>query len=168
MPKLSKVLVSLVLICALTLSGCASLFPGEVESDILTFDDLTVALPVYYEDMSIYDDTIPVSGFFVYGYSEIMITGLRDDKSLFEEVPTLDEYANTLIANSEVDATVELIDGITTFTYYQLNDSQSYTCFAAVFEGTDSFWMITCSCQTMNFKYVQEKFIEIFKTVQVA
>ena len=168
MSKLSKVITALILICALTLSGCASLLPDLVEAEPLTFDDLTVSMPVYFEDMSVYDDTIPTSGFFIYGYSEIVLTGLRDDKTLFEEIPTLEEYAKTLIANSEVEAQVETVDGLTTFTYYQLQGSQSYTCFAAVFEGTDSFWVVTCSCQTMNFKYAQENFIEIFKSIQVA
>ena len=164
----SKALVCLVLIFALTLSGCASLIPDNMDAQVLTFDDLTISMPVYFEDMSVYDDAIPTSGFFIYSYSEIILTGLRDDKTLFDEVPTLEEYAKQLIANSEVEAEVQVIDGLTTFTYYQLKNNQSYTCFAAVFEGTDSFWLVTGSCQTMNFKYAQEKFIDIFSSIQVA
>ena len=106
--------------------------------------------------------------FFAYGYSEIIITGLRDDKSLFEEVPTLEEYCNTVIENSDVACEIEVIDGLTTFTYYQLNGDKSYTCIAAVYEGTESFWLITATCQTMNYKYAKDKFIEIFKSAQVA
>ena len=168
MSKLSRVIVSLVLICALTLCGCSSILPAEMEDQVLTFDDLTISMPVYFEDLTQFDDSIPTTGFFVYGYSEIVLTGLRDDKSLFEEVPTLEEYGKTLIANSNVNSQIEIIDGLTTFTYYQLNNNQSHTCFVALFEGTDAFWMITGSCQTMNFKYAQEKFIEIFKSIQVA
>ena len=168
MSKLSKVITALFLVCALTLSGCASLIPDVAEAEPRTVQDLTVSIPVYFEDMSVYQASLPASGFFMYGYSEIVLTGLRDDKTLFEEVPTLEEYAKILISNSEVDAQVEIIDGLTTFTYFQLKNSQSYTCFAAVFEGTDSFWIVTGSCQTMNFKYAQEKFIEIFKSIQVA
>ena len=168
MSKLSKVITALFLVCALTLSGCASLIPDVAEAEPITVQDLTVSIPVYFEDMSVYQDSLPASGFFMYGYSEIVLTGLRDDKTQCEEVPTLEEYAKILISNSEVDAQVEIIDGLTTFTYFQLKNSQSYTCFAAVFEGTDSFWIVTGSCQTMNFKYAQEKFIEIFKSIQVA
>ena len=98
MSKLSKVITALFLVCALTLSGCASLIPDVAEAEPITVQDLTVSIPVYFEDMSVYQDSLPASGFFMYGYSEIVLTGLRDDKTLFEEVPTLEEYAKILKA----------------------------------------------------------------------
>ena len=167
MARSAKILVALVLCCSL-LSGCASLIPEDMADQVLTFDDLTISLPVYFEDMTDTGNPIPTEGFFVYGYSEIMITGLRDDKSLFETVPTLEEYGKTLIAQSDVTTELEVIDGLTTFTYYQLYNNESYTYTAFLFEGTDSFWMVQAGCKTMNFKYVQEKLFEICKTIRVA
>ena len=167
MSRSIKVIVALLLCCSL-LCGCSALLPDEIEYQVLTDSDLTITLPSYFENLSAYDDTVPTSGFFAYGYSEIIITGLRDDKSLFEEVPTLEEYCNTVIENSDVACEIEVIDGLTTFTYYQLNGDKSYTCIAAVYEGTESFWLITATCQTMNYKYAKDKFIEIFKSAQVA
>ena len=167
MSRSAKVIVALILCCSL-LCGCSALIPDEVEYQALTDTDLTITLPSYFENMSAYDDTVPTSGFFAYGYSEILITGLRDDKAQFEAVPTLEEYRDSLIKTSGIECEIESIDGLLTFTYYQLNGNQSYTCIAAVYEGTESFWLITATCQTMNFKYARDKFIEIFKTVQVA
>ena len=167
MARSAKVLVALILCCSL-LCGCSALIPDEVEYQSLTDTDLTITLPSYFENMSAYDDTVPTSGFFAYGYSEILITGLRDDKAQFEEVPTLAEYCNSLIENSGIECEIESMDGLLTFTYYQLNSDKSYTCIASVYEGTDAFWLITATCQTMNYKYAKDKFIEIFKTVQVA
>ena len=167
MAKSAKILVALVLCCSL-LTGCSSIFPDDVVDDVMTFDDLTISLPIYFDNMTIYDETNPVSGLFVYGYSEIIVTGLRDDKSQFEEIPTLEEYGKKLIENSEVNAEIEIIDGLVTFTYYQLNNNQSYTYFASLYEGTDSFWLVTACCQTMNFKHAKDKFLEIFHSVQVA
>ena len=103
-------------------------------------------------------------------YSEIMITGLRDDYSVFEEIPTLEEYANQLIAKNsdKITSEVEIIDGLTTFTYRQLESSDSYTCITAVFAGTESFWMVTACCKTVNFKSAKDKLVEILKTTVIA
>ena len=164
MGKFPKALVCLLLCCSL-LCGCTM----ELDPIVVNEMDLTMTLPGYFEDMT-ENATVDVEGFFAYQYSEIMITGLRDDYSVFEEIPTLEEYATQLIANSSemISSEVEIIDGLTTFTYRQLENSDSYTCIAAVFAGTESFWMVTACCKTVNFKSAKDKLVEILKTTVVA
>ena len=164
MGKFPKALVCLLLCCSL-LCGCSM----ELDPIVVNEMDLTITLPGYFEDMT-ENATTDVEGFFAYQYSEIMITGLRDDYSVFEEIPTLEEYANQLIAkNSEmISSEVEIIDGLTTFTYRQLENSDSYTCITAVFAGTEAFWMVTACCKTVNFKSAKDKLVEILKTTVVA
>ena len=165
MAKFSKVFICILLCCTL-LCSCSSI-PDDLDPIVVSNMDMTITLPGYFENM-IQGETAEVDGFFAYGYSEIMITGLRDTYELFETVPTLEEYANSLIENSDVSAEVEIIDGLTTFTYRQLSNSESYTYFAVVFAGSESFWMITASCTTMNFDTAKDKLLEIIKTTEVA
>ena len=164
MGKFPKALVCLLLCCSL-LCGCTM----ELDPIVVNEMDLTMTLPGYFEDMT-ENATVDVEGFFAYQYSEIMITGLRDDYSVFEEIPTLEEYATQLIANSSemISSEVEIIDGLTTFTYRQLENSDSYTCITAVFAGTEAFWMVTACCKTVNFKSAKDKLVEILKTAVVA
>ena len=167
MSKFPKIFLSL-LLCATLLCGC-SLIPDALDPIIVQEMDLTITLPGYFENMvdesALTDD---MEGFFVYAYTEISFSGLRDDYAVFDEVPTLEEYAKGLIEKSEYEAEVEIIDGLTTFTYRHLSNSESYTCLAAVFAGTDSFWMVTASCRTINFEASKDKLVEILKTTQVA
>ena len=164
MGKFPKALVCLLLCCSL-LCGCTM----ELDPIVVNEMDLTMTLPGYFEDMS-ENATVDVEGFFAYQYSEIMITGLRDDYSVFEEIPTLEEYATQLIANSSemISSEVEIIDGLTTFTYRQLENFDSHTCITAVFAGTEAFWMVTACCKTVNFKSAKDKLVEILKTTVVA
>ena len=166
MARSTKVLVVLILCCSL-LCGC-SMLPDALDPIVLTVDDLTITMPGYYENYVTELIETETGGYFVYGYSEITITGLRDSYEVFDQVPTLEGYASKLIQDNEITAEVEMVDGLTTFTYRQLQNSDSYTYITAVYAGTESFWLVTGSCQTMNFKYAQEKFIEIFSSIQVA
>ena len=115
MGKLPKIFLCLLLCCSL-LSGCS--FMSEPLAPIVINEmDLTMTLPGYFENMLNEEVmTDDMEGFFAYGFSEISISGLRDDYEVFDEVPTLEEYAKELIAKSEYTAEVEIIDGMTTFT----------------------------------------------------
>ena len=61
-----------------------------------------------------------------------------------------------------------MVDGLTTFTYRQLQNSDSYTYITAVYAGTESFWMVTAGCKTLNFDAIKDKLVDILKTVVVA
>ena len=168
MGKFPKILIAL-LLCASLLCGC-SLMPDMLPPIEVKAGDLTMTLPGYFENM-VGDDMADQAGnFFLYQYSEIMITGLRDDYSVFEEVPTLEEYAQGLITMSsgQISSQVEIIDGMVTFTYRQLENSESYTYITAVFAGTEAFWMVTAGCKTVNFDLAKDKLVEIMKTAKVA
>ncbi len=162
----AKILICLVLCCSL-LGGC-SMIPAELDPIVLTVDDLTITMPGYFENLITEQVETEMGGFFLYGYSEIVLTGLRDTYEIFENgIPTLEEYANSLIQDNEVTSEVEIIDGLTTFTYRQLSKSDSYTYMTAVFAGSEAFWMVTIGCKTLNFDSARDKFIEILKTVVV-
>ena len=167
MGKFPKILVCLLLCCSL-LCGCSTI-SLELDPIVVNEMDLTMSIPGYFEDMTA-NAAVDIEGFFAYQYSEIVINGLRDDYSVFEEVPTLEEYANQLIANNsgQIIAEVEIIDGMTTFTYRQLEGTDSYTYITAVFAGTEAFWMVTACCKTINFKSSKDKLVEILKTTVVA
>ena len=166
MARSTKVLVVLILCCSL-LCGC-SMLPDALDPIVLTVDDLTITMPGYYENYVTELIDTETGGYFVYGYSEITITGLRDSYEVFDQVPTLEGYANKLIQDNEITAEVEMVDGLTTFTYRQLQNSDSYTYSTAVYAGTDAFWMVTAGCKTLNFDAIKDKLVDILKTVVVA
>ena len=95
MARSTKVLVVLILCCSL-LCGC-SMLPDALDPIVLTVDDLTITMPGYYENYVTELIETETGGYFVYGYSEITITGLRDSYEVFDQVPTLEGYANKLI-----------------------------------------------------------------------
>ena len=177
MPKFPKVLVCLLLACTL-LCGC-SLIPTELEDIEVNVDELTIYLPGYFKNYV----TEPVDGFFMYGYDEVTVGGFREDYSFFEEIPSLEDYANKMIADNELEGQVEIIDGIVTFTFPKLvNDRESYTYLTAVFAGkrdarlgrehavfagTDAFWTIQAGVRTLNFDTAKQMLMDIIKTAIV-
>lgn len=165
MRNFPKALVALLLCCCM-LCGC-SLIPDNLEPIVLTVEDLTITMPGYYENLVSSKNANLVEGFFLYGFSEIMVTGIREAYDLFEEVPTLEAYANKLITDNELNTQIEVIDGLTTFTYRQLDNGESYTYITAVFAGTDAFWMVHAGCTTLNFEVAKEKLMDILKTIEV-
>lgn len=166
MSKFPRILVCLLLCCTI-FCGCSAM-PDSLEPIVVNEMDLTISLPGYFENMVQNETAAQIEGFFMYGYNEIIITGVRDKYELFDTVPTLEEYANGLIENSQVLSQVEIVDGLTTFTYRQLDNMESYTYISAVFAGTDAFWMVSAGCKTINFDSARDKFVEILKTTQVA
>ena len=167
MRKFPQILLALLLVCSL-LCGCSSL--QAIQKDqTLTFQDLSITLPSYFDDMTDPNSGVTIDGFFMYGYQEIMISGIREDYSLFEEVPSLEEYGKLLIENNSLNSQLEVIDGLTTFTFSQLvNDSESYTYITSIYAGTDAFWMVQAGCRTMNMSSTRDKLIDFLKTVVVA
>ena len=162
MPKFPKLLVCLLLSCAL-LCGC-SLIPGELEDIEVNVDELTIYLPGYFKNYV----TEPVDGFFMYGYDEVTVGGFREDYSFFEEIPSLEDYAAKMIADNQLDSQVEIIDGIVTFSFPKLvNDNDSYTYLTAIFAGTDAFWTIQAGVRTLNYEVAKQMLMDIIKTVTV-
>ena len=159
MPKFSRILICFLLIGSL-LCGCNIQLPDIV----VDAGDLTISLPGYFDNYMEEE----VEGFFMYGYDELTIGGFRDDFSNYETIPTAEEYAAMIIADSEVEATMENIEGLVAFTFPKLvNDKDSYTYLTVVFVGSEAFWTIQAGLRTLNYNVTRDRLIEIIKTTVV-
>lgn len=163
MNRSAKILVVLLLICAL-LCGCSKA-DTLTEDQTLTFMDLSITLPGYFEDQT--NAAYATDGTFMYGIYEISVTGVREAYELFDEVPDLEEYGNMLIQGNNLDTALQQEDGLTTFTFTVLDGETSYTYLAAIYEGTDAFWLVQTSCKTQNFDQSRESFLTYLKSVTV-
>ena len=164
MSRFTKILVCLLLVCC-CLCGCTKI-NTMTEDQTLTFMDLSITLPGYFENRLHSDYTDKDT--FMYGTYEINITGVRESKTLFDQVPELEEYGNLLIANNNLSSTLQQEEGLTTFTFSMLEGKTSFTYLAAVYEGSDSFWLVHISCKTENFDTSRDTFLTYLKSVTVS
>ena len=164
MSRFTKILVCVILVVG-CLCGCSKI-DTLTEDQTLTFMDLSITLPGYFEDRLHSDYTAKDT--FMYGVYEITVTGVREDKTLFDQVPTLEEYGNLLISGNNLSATLQQEDGLTTFTFSLMDGKNSFTHLAAIYEGTGAFWLVQFSCRTENFDDSRESFLTYLKSVTVS
>ena len=154
-----------VLLVVCCLCGCSKI-DTLTEDQTLTFMDLSITLPGYFENRLHSDYTAKDT--FMYGVYEITVTGVREGKALFDQVPTLEEYGNLLISGNQLSSTLQQEEGLTTFTFSLMDGKTSYTHLAAIYEGSDSFWLVQISCKTENFEDSRESFLTYLKSVTVS
>ena len=164
MHRTAKLLVCLLLICCV-LCGCSKI-DTMAEDQTLTFMDLTITLPGYFGDRT--NPDYATDGTFLYGIYEITVAGVREDYALFDEVPELEEYGNLLIQGNSLTCELEQTDGLTTFTFSVDDGGSSYTYLAAVYAGTEAFWLVQAGCKTQNFQDSRETFLGYLKSVAVS
>lgn len=155
---------------ALVLSALCILFCGCGVSDkTVTVDKLSVTLPGNYADYS--NESFSANYTFTYGYQDIAVMGLKEDFSLFREYgldPTLEEYLNLVISANGITQPATEDNGLYTFSFSSDVDGVMYSYLAAVYEGSDAFWLVQAGCQSQNFGDNQELFRQILHSVTVS
>ena len=158
----TKIIVLLMALCLL-FCGCA------VEDQTVTADDLTITLPGNYKD---YGDEDFAAGYtLVYGHNDAVVMALKEEFTLFEEYGltlTLQEYADLVLEANDITDGAQEVNGILTFTFTNDSDGESHSYQAAVFEGSDAFWLIQAGCLTENFEKYQETFLNILTSVKIS
>ena len=104
----------------------------------------------------------------MYGVYEITITGIREGFELFDKVPKLEEYGNLIISNNSLSSALQQEDNLTTFTYSKIEGKTSYTYLAAIYEGSEAFWLVQAGCKTENFEDTRESLMTYLKSVKVS
>ena len=164
MNRIAKILVCALLVCC-CLGGCAKI-DTLTEDRTLTFHDLTITLPGYFENQL--SSSYTGQDTFMYGVYEISVTGVREEFALFDEIPSLEEYGNKLISTNNLNTFLEQEEGLTTFTYSYMDGTTSYTYLAAVYEGSQAFWLVQASCKTENFDSTRDALFTYLKSVTVS
>ena len=159
-----KILICVVLVF-FCLCGCTKI-DTMTEDQTHTFTDLSITLPGYFENRLHSDYTARDT--FMYGVYEITITGIREGFELFDEVPKLEEYGNLIISNNSLSSALQQEENLTTFTYSKLEGTTSYTYLAAIYEGSEAFWLVQAGCKTENFEDTRESLMTYLKSVTVS
>ncbi|MBB5265851.1 hypothetical protein HNP82_003002 [Catenibacillus scindens] len=146
-------------------SGCSA---SAKEFD--TGVGMTMTLPGSFKEQ----DASQANGATAYYLSNTAgVVALKEDFSTLENAGlsadmTLDEYGQTVIDANSLSVQLQEADGIKYFVYENSVDSQDFTYYATVFEGSDAFWLIQFFCETKNYDQLQSDFLEWAKTVKVS
>ena len=152
MKKPFALLLALVL-CIGLISGCGAKKLSH------SHDGLILRLPEDYLDLS--DETYAQEWDFMYGLAPITLSGLQDEKSLFDT--DLQGYGQLILKSNDLSSTLTEKDGIPTFTY----ESGSYTYVVTLWETKDAYWTVQAYCPTADFQEVKDSMWDILADIKV-
>ena len=159
MKKHFVLLLALVL-CIGLLSGCGA----KETSAPHAFEDLTIRLPLEFLDLS---DASYAAGYdFVYGMEQVTVSGLRDEKVLFESHSmdlTLELYGQLVMELNGLNRELTQKDGIWHFTY----EAGGYTYVVSLWETKDAFWTVQAYCPTESYGKACDQMWQILKSITV-
>lgn len=102
-----------------------------------------------------------------------IVSVIKEEFYLFEQLGyvienlTLDDYAELVIENNHLNASIEKRDGLVSFTFQKQANGKDFSYFAVVFKSSDAFWLFQFGCETKNFDTSLSQFIKWAKTVIV-
>lgn len=137
--------VFLLLLTAALLWGCSSA-PKEQE---VVCNELTLTLPASFTDFS--QDGYAEGLAFNYADVDMGICGSFEEKTYLEQyIPdiTAEKYTQLFLQTNNMDAIVDIKDGIPCFTY----SVSGYTYLCGVFESDAGFWVIQAYCPAEDYE----------------
>lgn len=145
--KTVQVFTALLLVFSL-LCGCAALQPEQN----ITCGELTMTLPGSFADWS--EDAAAEGLAFNYASDAVGVCGTFEDKTYLQSyIPGLDAqgYAELFVESNGLNSTVDVVDGIPSFTYTTAGSpSLRYLC--GVFESGENFWVVQAYCASVDFE----------------
>ena len=104
-----------------------------------------------------------------YDSQDVAIFALKEEFTMFEnaESISLADYAQAVIDNNSLDATVCTADERTFFEYQAHTNGKDYSYYSVVFKGTDAFWLIQFACETDAYAKLYSSFTNWAGTVTV-
>ena len=152
------VLLLALVLCITLLSGCSAKETTAPHSH----QDLTLRLPLAFLDLSTREYAAQYD--FLYGLDPIIVSGLRDEKSLFDGSDLdLQTYGKLVLAVNGLDCALTETDGIRYFTY----ETGGYTYVVTLWETTEAFWTVQAYCPTENYSRVSDQMWEILCSITV-
>lgn len=156
--------ISIVLVLLLMVS----LFAGCSTPDVVaTADGFTMSIPGHYTNVLENQQVEGVS--MAYSFMDISILVIKEDYSLFEggRPETTEAYAELVKEANNLPGPIEEVEGITTFRFTTEDDGVRHTSVAAVYMGTDAYYLLQMGCEENHFAVNQETFNKIITSVVV-
>ncbi|MEA4890220.1 MAG: hypothetical protein VB070_12230 [Clostridiaceae bacterium] len=105
--------------------------------------------------------------------SQYIVVSMKEETQLLEQNDvaadiSLREYAECIIANNELDTTIEGIESQPYFIYSQHLNGKDISYLAVMFKGSDAYWVVTFACETQYFASSREQFMKWADTVKIS
>lgn len=107
-----------------------------------------------------------------YESPKVIVTCLKEEFTQFEALGvssddiTLDDYAELVIENNQMDLDATKEDGLTYFTYEKTVSGKDFSYMACVYKSSDAFWLIQFACEQKNFDSMKEQMKSWAQTVK--
>jgi len=148
----------------LLLAGCAKILPEQT----IVCDELSITLPGNFLDMS--DEEFAQEFEMVYGITNLAVCVIKEPVadliSIFPDM-NAEEYAQLAVDTYGLDATVEVIDGIPSFTYEAQASEMEFTYLVGIFKSETNFWMVQCYCNRAEYAQKQSQMWEYITSVKI-
>ena len=148
----------------LLLGGCAKILPEQT----IVCDELSITLPGHFLDMS--DEDFAQEFEMVYGITNLAVCVLKEpvaDLIAFFPDMSAEEYAQLAVDTYGLDATVEVIDGIPSFTYEAQAGEKEFAYLVGVFKSETNYWMVQCYCNSADYAQKQSQMWEYITSVNI-
>lgn len=171
--KINKVSIIVAVLVFVVVFGVRALSNGTISALLpartqdFSKAGLTITLTQDFHEKDVVSQTA------TYASSKYVVMTLKEEFTALEKSNistdiTLKEYAQDLITNNSVDATVEGNESRPYFIYSKQINGKDYTYLATVYKGSDAFWVVTYACESKNFTSSQDQFMKWADTVKVS
>lgn len=165
MKKLTSLLLTLCLVLGLTGCGSKERAVEEAEQEkLVKKTGFSITLPSNVEDTSANETAEAMP--FILTVDDIVITAWEEYKTTYGYEMTAEEYANVLIDTNKFDSTVEIKEGIPTFTFQQDAEKMTYLCITQVTDS--SYWYINAACNSKDFQKQQDTMWKYLRSVKTS
>lgn len=127
---------------------------------VFTADDMSITLTNdFYEKSQVNYKTTYIS-------EEIVIYVIKEDFSFFEDPNiSLEEYADIIIYNNEIDSEVKQRDGLTCFTSIWPGQGNPLKNLGVVYRGDNAFWFFQFVCFEDEYDLYEDTIIDFAKSI---
>ncbi|MBQ2324778.1 MAG: hypothetical protein II377_00870 [Clostridia bacterium] len=166
MKKALSLLFVLLMVFSLTACGPDEAKSGKAKA--YTIEDMTITLTDSFMHMK----ALAPNFTDCYGATDVTAIFLKETFASLEATgdEDLDVYAEAVReSNTASDMTAVLHeDGVTYLEYTAESDGDTFKYFAAVFKGSDAFWLVQFACDVEEYDGYKSYFISWAKTVEFA
>lgn len=154
-----KVLAVLLVLCLL--AGC-----GVQPDQTVTCGELTITLPASFADWS--EDPASAGLSFSYADKTVGVCGVFESKEYLQSYfPGLDAqgYGELFVESNGLASSVEVTDGIPTFTY-TADGTPAIRYLCGVFESGENFWVVQAYCAAEDFEEYKDEMWDYITSVK--
>lgn len=156
-----RVIAALLAACLLLgLTGCATSAKKGTPKDF-TFDKLTITMNSAFSQSNAAENGV------YYRSSDVAAVIIKDTFDKLDGITTIQDYVNQVFEANDLDATLDESGEIPFFTYGNTVNKIDFFYYAAVFKGSDAFWLVQFGCDQQDKDVFLPMFEEFAASVRV-